>query len=210
MRCRLLVPVLVALSCTVGLARPCAAQDRLEIGPLLGLYAPLGSFQPAPYYSTALPTGPGDMSALAVGAQARFWFRGRLGLQLQAAEASSNVGGGNTPGGVSPPSTVHILTGTVQALYNLHPWGRTRLWISGGAGLIRHGGTAYAPYGSPSRAAGVLGLGTSLPLTKHLRGELGLTTLLYSFDLQDSTATSIEHGFQVDPVASLGFTWGWF
>ena len=34
------------------------SQTRVEGGPLLGLYSPAGSFQPAPYYSTALPNAP--------------------------------------------------------------------------------------------------------------------------------------------------------
>src|SRR2546422_4439808 len=52
--------VLAAL--TVTLAGPAAAQTRLEVGALLGLYAPASSFQPASYYSTALPNSPSDLT----------------------------------------------------------------------------------------------------------------------------------------------------
>lgn len=206
---RALVYILATWVCALTLARPALSQDRFELGPLLGFYAPAGSFQPAPYYSTALPQAPGDMSALALGAQARLWLAGRVGIQLQGAIASSQVGGGATPGGMSPPYSVHVLTITAQALYNFYPAGRTRLWASGGAGLIRHGGAAYAPYGSPSQVAGVLGVGSALPLTARLNADLGLTTLFYSFNLKDSTATSIQQGFQVDPLVHVGLSWGW-
>src|SRR5437773_1951962 len=69
------------------------AQARVEVGPLLALYAPVSGFQPAPYYTTRLPNSPGDLSGLAWGGEGRFWLTQRAGLQLQIASASSMVGG---------------------------------------------------------------------------------------------------------------------
>jgi hypothetical protein len=147
------------------------------------------------------------MTGLAWGAQGRLWVTRRVGLQLQIASASSSVGGGTTPVGVLTPTPVRVMTGTAQVLFDLHPAGATRLWVSSGVGLVRHGGLAYARYGSPTQATGVLGLGSSIPLHRHLKVSLGLTTLLYSFTLRDSAATAVERGFQVDALAHLGLVW---
>src|SRR5437667_9143948 len=107
------------------------SQTRVEGGPLLGLYSPAGSFQPAPYYSTALPHDPSELTGAAMGGQGRIWFSRRLGLQLQVAWASSRVGGGNTPAGPAPSRPASVLTSSVQALVTLSlPYHRHHLWFS--------------------------------------------------------------------------------
>src|SRR5437899_13019312 len=73
------------------------SQTRVEGGPLLGLYSPAGSFQPAPYYSTALPNATSALTDAPKGGQGRIRFSRRLGLKLQVGWESSKLGGGNTP-----------------------------------------------------------------------------------------------------------------
>jgi len=183
------------------------SQTRVEGGPLLGLYSPAGSFQPAPYYSTALPNAPSELTGAAMGGQGRIWFSRRLGLQLQVAWASSRVGGGNTPAGTAPSRPASVLTSSVQVLVALsHPSQRIQLWLSAGPGLVRHGGEAYARYGSPVQLATTLGFGSAIPIGSHLSVNLGATTFLYNIDVADSTGTSLEHGFQVDPLFHLGLS----
>ncbi|HEX4575564.1 MAG TPA: hypothetical protein VH158_10550 [Gemmatimonadales bacterium] len=41
-----------------------------------------------------------------------------------------------------------------------------------------------------------------------MTASLGVTTLLYYIDVSDSTGTSLEHGFQVDPLIHAGLSWG--
>ena len=186
------------------------AQVRLEFGPLAALYAPQGSFQPASYYTTWLPNSPSDLTGLAWGGEARLWFARRLGVQLQAAEAFSSVGGGITPRGPVAAMPARVFTLTTQALYNVYSAPeRARVWLSAGAGLVRHGGAAYARYGTPIQVTGVLGLGYATPIRRRLNATLGITTMLYSFDLRDSTGTSLERGFQTDALLHVGLTWGW-
>ena len=183
------------------------SQTRVEGGPLLGLYSPAGSFQPAPYYSTALPNAPSALTGAAMGGQGRIWFSRRLGLQLQIAWASSRVGGGNTPAGTAPSTPASVLTSSVQALFALsHPSQRIQLWLSAGPGLVRHGGGAYARYGSPVQLVTTLGFGSAIPIGSHLSVNLGATTFLYNIDVADSAGTSLEQGFQVDPLFHLGLS----
>ena len=200
--------VLTAL--TVTLAGPAAAQTRLEVGALLGLYAPASSFQPASYYSTALPNSPSDLAGLAWGGQGRLWLSLRFGMQLQVASASSNVGGGNTPGGPAPATPARVLTTSAQLAYKLlAPANGAQVWCSAGPGLVRHGGPAYSRYGSPTQFATAFGLGSAVPISSRLSADFGLTTFLYNLDVSDSTGASLEHGFQVDPLLHAGITLHW-
>ena len=201
---------LVAAVLASGLAAAASAQARVELGPLLALYTPMSGFRPASYYTTSLPNSPGDLSGLAWGGDARLWFTQRAGLQLQIASASSRVGGGNTPGGPVSSTPARVLTASVQVLYTVATAARgTRLWIGGGVGVVRHGGAAYAPYGAPAQLATVLGLGSAIPIGRHLNATVGLTTFLYSIDVSDSAGTTLEHGAQVDPLVHAGLAWSW-
>lgn len=201
----------VKLPCVMALTllavRPAGTQVGFDVGPLVALYAPTAGFDPA-YYSTALPNAPSDLSGVAWGGEGRLWLGQRFGLQIQAAVAASSVGGGNTPGGPAPATPARVLTATVQALYTVYAKPRTaRVWLGVGGGLVRHGGTAYAPYGAPASPSGALGLGSAIPVSRHLSATIGLNTLLYYMDLRDSNRKKLERGFQVDALVHLGLSW---
>ena len=205
--------VLGALVITAVQPAPVAAQSRFELGPLVAFYRPAGTFRSAPYYDVVLPNSPRDLAGFAWGAQGRLWLSSRTGVQLQVAQACSNVGGGNTPAGPYPPRQARVLTLSVQGLYNVlpTPLGEgSRLWLSAGFGLVRHGGSAYARYGSPAQLASVVGLGYAKPIARRLTATLGLSTSLYYIDVSDNNGTSIEHGFQADGLLHAGLIWTGF
>ena len=194
----------------VGLAHPAqiAAQVRVELGPIVALYEPAGSFHSTPYLNANLPTDPSDNGGLAWGGQGRLWLGPRVGIQVQAAIAATSrrvV----TPAGLFHISA-RVVAATVQGLYNLLPASATQqLWLSAGPGVRNHGGEAYAPYGSPTPLAGVLGVGFVLPIMSRLKANLGVTTLLYSFGLSDRTRSFAQSGFQVDLLLQAGLMLGW-
>jgi hypothetical protein len=208
---RLASSVLAALALVVMFGTAAPAQIRFDVGPLVAFYAPLSAFQPAPYYSISLPNSPGELGGVAWGGQGRVWFTQRFGVQLQVASARSTVAGGNTPEHFVASTPASVLTASLQALYNPASTPRkARLWLNAGVGLVRHGGTAYAPYGAPVQFATAFGFGSAIPLSSSgLQANLGVTTLLYSIDVSDNTGTSLEHGFQVDPLIHAGLSWGW-
>jgi hypothetical protein len=160
---------------------------------------------------TVLHNGtPGDLKGAAWGGVGRIWLAPRLGLQLQITTSSSTVGGGATPGGDFPGTAARVFTASAQGVCALLAAPRSiTLWLSAGAGLVGHGGAAYARYGSPVQLATVLGFGSAVPMGSHLIANVGVSTFLYNIDVSDSTGTSLEHGFQVDPVlhAGLGVRW---
>lgn len=191
-------------------AAPLAAQPRVEVGPFVALYAPQREFAGATVYLTALPASPSDLAGMAWGGEARVWMSPQLGLQLQVASTSSNVGGGFTPGGPMPSMNARVDVAVLQALLRLRPEpSRVQVALGTGAGWIRHGGEAYAPYGNPVQLATALGLRGSVRMGSHLVAAAGLTTLLYNIDVSDDDGTSLEHGFQVDPLVHVGVSWVW-
>lgn len=206
--------VLMVVAPVVVVAAPLRAQLTFDAGPTLGYYRPTGHFEAASVHLTSLPLRPADLSGPAWGGEARLWLDRRIGVQLQAATASSTIGEVLTPGGVSPPTRARVLTVTVQGLWNLSPAPeRYRFWLGAGTGLVRHGGDAYADHGSPIDVAGVLGVGAAAHVVSRLRVTGGVSALLYTFDLEmppdlRSNPGSLQRGFQRDVQLHFGLSWG--
>jgi hypothetical protein len=199
-------------------AAPLRAQSSIELAPFVGYYRPMGSFAPASVYSTSLPSKPSDLSGVAWGVEARSWISERLGVQLQAAVASSTMPEVNTPGGAMGPYAAQVLIVTAQALYDLSPSpeGFRRVWLSAGPALIRYGGDAYslAGGGAPVSVGAALGAGLNIPLGSRLSATAGVQVLLYQLDMGFPSSLSgnpgrFESGFQDDLLLHLGLAWNW-
>jgi len=134
---------------------PIEGQVNFEVGPVLAYYRPVGNFRNVPVHSVRLPRTPQELSGIALGGEARAWVTGRIGIQLQGAVASSTVGKVTTPGGVFGPTSARVLMGAVQALSSVLPVdGRVSLWVSGGPGLVHHGGDTKRTFSCTSGLAG--------------------------------------------------------
>jgi hypothetical protein len=192
---------------------PGAAQVSVEVGPLLGYYRPLGSFEDASVYSTALPRTPQDLSGHAWGGEARVWFGKRVGTELHTSVARSTIPQVNTPAGPRGPTPAQVTTLTVQALLTVTGApARDQIWISAGMGAIRHGGSAYDRYSAPTDLGPIVGAGARFGLTRQLHATVGFSTLVYMFDLPMPPELrlnpgSLERGRQVDLLVHLGVGW---
>ena len=190
-----------------------AAQARLEVGPVFGGYIPVASYGPSNAFSTSLPAKPGDLGAVAWGAEARLWLTRRIGIGFLGAVATSRFGGGLVVPCMSPPAVCSptppnhavIATGAAQVLFR--PAARGPLTVSAGFGLVRHGGDAYESFNAPTPLAGVCGVGLDLPLARNLRAALGVTALIYGLDVRDWQGMRFEHGTQMDLLPHLSLTW---
>ncbi|MBK5189355.1 MAG: hypothetical protein JJD97_14020 [Gemmatimonadaceae bacterium] len=195
------------------LANGAAAQIRVELGASVGLYSPLGSFQPASVYSMALPNGPDQLSGSAVGGELRLWIVPRIGVELAGATSSSSVGGGNTPEGYAPSTPARVSTGTAQLLFRVtREESRMRMWLGAGAGAVQHGGKAYDAFGNPVNYGGVLGVGGAMRLSGGLSADFGVTSMIYHLNIRGTPATDVglsERGRQVDLVLRTGLSYGW-
>ncbi|MEP6729889.1 MAG: hypothetical protein ABJE10_04580 [bacterium] len=209
---------------SIAVGAPLHAQASFDVGPLVGYYSPIGHFDPASVYSTALPQTPSDLRGLALGGDAQMWFTRRLGLDVQAAVSNSTIDGGATPcaycslAGPSSaqrvPTAAQVVIVTAQARYDISYRPETyRFFVSGGAGVVRHGGDAYARYGSPTSPAGAFGMGFSIPVVSGFNFSAGASAMLYPFDLPmpmelRGNPGSLQHGFQTDVLFHVGLHWG--
>jgi len=201
------------LSCSILLAAPLAAQPAVDLGPLVGYYRPLGHFDPASVYVTSLPGSPSALSGVAWGGAARVALGRRFGAEGQLSVAGSTLPSAATPAGETPPTSARVLVLTAQAQYDVSPAPqRFRLWVGAGPGLVRHGGDAYAPYGTPVSLAGALGAAADVPLGARVRAAAGVDALLYAFDVAMPPALrgnpgSLQHGFRHDALVHVGLRW---
>lgn len=216
---RLLSFLLVALP-TIAIPPGAFGQATLELGPLVGSYVPARNFGPSDDGYTGLPIATSDLSAMAVGLDARVWLGWRAGLELQATEAKSNFGGGigiciPPPGscGVTPRNHATITTVAAQMMYRPAAGGPLRL--SAGAGIVSRGGTAYGPifnvvpFRGTTTVAGAVGADMDLPLGHRLVASVGITALAYALDVRDSLGQRYEHGTQIDLLPHVNLAWRW-
>jgi hypothetical protein len=206
---RVLSGLAIAVFLTASLVSVAAAQARYQVGPVVGYYRPIGSYWPTAVYAVGLPQRPSDNSGPVFGVLGRVWLSDRGAVELQAAQAWSTVSQVFTPAGPIGPRSVHVLTVAMQGLFEAVSVERFHFWLSAGGGLVRHGGESYAPFGSPTRPAATLGFGCRLRLHGGLGAELGLTDFLYFLDVRTDAGTSVQRGFQHDPMVRVGLTWGW-
>jgi hypothetical protein len=198
---------------------PSRAQTTIEIGPLVGYYRPFGHFDPASVYAASLPTTPSDLRASTWGGTARVSFNRRVGVEGQLSVANSTVPGVNTPAGPREPTRAQLLMVMVQGQYDVSPIPEQfRVLLGAGPALIRHGGDAYAHFGSPVSPGGAIGVGVTLPMVLGLQLTAGASALFYPFDVKmppnvdtpngQASEGSFQHGFQTDALFHLGLRWG--
>ena len=202
----------IGLVAGVVFATASRAQTSVSIGPVVGYYRPFGHFERASVYSTDLPMKPEDLSGPEFGGEVDAWFGRRVGASIEAGFASSSVPATVTPAGMRGPTAARVETAVAQALVSLPTSFREHLWLSAGVGVIRHAGTAYARYGSPSEGAGVIGAGAKADLNDHFSLTAGITTLWYMFNLPMPAELrlnpgSLERGRQMDAIFHLGARW---
>ena len=132
-------------------------------------------------------------------------MNGRFGLQLQGMTSSADHPTVNTPAGPQTSST-RVTSATAQAVYRLSPPSmQSRFWLSAGGGMIRHSGSSYVAYGNPIHAAGALGVGSIVALTRSAGASFGVTSLLYRWNLSDSRGL-YQRGAETDVMAHAGLT----
>ena len=188
------------------------AQIKVELAANIGHYSPLGSFEPAAGYSVGLPNDPGALAGAAFGGEVRLWVAPRIGFALGGSTVSSTFGGVATPNGFAPPVSARVSMGSAQLLFRLTgDNSRARIWFGAGGGAVQHGGSAYASYGNPVNAAGVLSLGSAIHIAGGLSADLGVTSMIYSLDVSrphlafETPVT--ERGQQVDLLLRTGLSY---
>jgi len=192
--------------CALAFPAAASAQGAVEIGSFFALYAPAGSYDhAAAYFRVGTPDHPSENRGAAWGGEARFWMNHALGFQVQGLASSANHPTVYTPDGAFASST-RVTSVTAQAVYRLSPtFTNSSFWFSAGGGMIRHSGSAYAPYGSPTHPVGALGVGSTISISHGLKANVGLTSLFYRWNLSDSNGL-YQRGFETDALAHAGLS----
>lgn len=188
-----------------------SAQIRVEVGPMIAAYVPVGSYRhDAPYWRVGTPDSPRENRGTAWGVEGRLWLTPRYGIEVKGVATTATHGAFLVPSGAPPFTTEsRVLAVSAQGLYNLVPTSRTtNLWLSAGGGVVRYSGSAYGPFGSPSRPAAAAGMGTSVRLLGAARASVGVDALLYEFELSRAPggldAGRYAHGLQADLLLHAG------
>jgi hypothetical protein len=192
------------------------AQRQIELSPLLGYYRPLGNFDPASIYSTALPERPQDLAGVAFGGElSALWSRFGVGIRGATVHTYLAEPPHPTPsgGGRFGDTPARVTVFAAEALYRI-PGTRRRpeIRIGGGPAWIQHGARAYEDYGSPSQAAVSVSARASWRTRAHVRPFLGTSLTRYLFDVPMPpewrlNPGSIERGVQVDALFHAGASW---
>jgi hypothetical protein len=203
----------IGLAATIAAPAIASAQTRVEIGPLLGYFRPFGNFEPSSVYSTTLPRDPKDLKGRSLGGESRVWFGDRVGAELRGSVARSTIPSVSTPVGPSRPTSADVTTLTTQALLTvLGRPARYQVWISGGVGLVHHGGEAYEQHTSLTDVGPVVGAGARIRLNRNLHATGGFSAVTYMFDMPmpsdlQLNPGSLERGRQLDVLVHIGVSW---
>jgi hypothetical protein len=199
----------------LGISAPVRAQ-RGAIGLFAGYYRPFGHFDAASVYAASLPVEPSDLRGFAGGGVGQLLLGRRFGIEGQAAVVHSTVPAVTTPGGIRGPTNASVDFVTLEGEYDISPTPeRYRVWLNAGPAFVRHGGDAYAQYGSPTSVGGAAGVGLIVPMGRQLNLATSLTTLWYIFDLAMAPELQrnpgrLQHGAQRDAMLQVGLRWGHF
>jgi hypothetical protein len=203
-----------AVAALLSFAAPASGQVNASLGPFVGYYQPLGHFDPASIYVSSLPEKPSQLRGAAWGGSGHVSIGRRFGVTGLFAQTMSRVPEVITPGGPRGPTDATVTVATLQGQYDLSPPPKAhRVWVNAGPAFVRHGGAAYAPYGSPTSLGAALGLTLVVAIASRLQVTADATGVFYVFDVPMPPEFArnpgrLEHGDQRDALLRLGLTWG--
>ena len=187
------------------ISTPLLAQERVSVGPLVGLYLASSDF----VYPGTLPSSSAlykQRIAPVLGVQATYWGSSRFGLGASVAWSSSDVMRPGSAADSSIPSSMRMAAafmalrvGSLERDLAVH----VRLGIA----QVAHLGEAFEPFDGTKPVGVVTGFESTLPLGSNLTGAAGFDLYLYSFQLSEPGAT-YEKRTMVDAVGRVGLTWG--
>jgi hypothetical protein len=183
------------------------AQIELELEPAIGVYAGFSSFtRPTPPTPFVFPDTPlSQRTSVAFGGQAMAWLGSHVALRAHAFSAPSEVGPEAHGLHDLEPVPARVTTVGLDALVRVAglPTGG-RVFLAGGAVLIRRSGQAYEGFKGLGDVGGTLGVGSQFRLTDRLSLQADFRTLLYQLRLTDPDGLEYPSEFQTDVLGHVG------
>ena len=198
--------LVILLAGAVAMPVVARAQLALDVEPVVGRYSPRGSYDhDANYFRVGTPESPRENAGTAYGANARLWLTRTFALQLQGMTSSTDHPTVYVPSGASIATSTRVRALTAQAVFRPALPTRAQLWVSAGGGVVKHSGTAYAPYGSPTHRTLALGAGGALPIWRGLSATAGVDDLFYDWKIANGLGV-YQTGSESDLVARIGLS----
>lgn len=152
-------------------------------------------------------TGIRQQSALALGANASYWFDNRTGLELGGAWAFSDARpsaglGTMVPGSLNGTESAYVLFASAKFMMNLIPFSERRALRFGiGPAIISHGGNAYdsddgGRFTGLTDVGGAVSLCSRIPMTNLLSLRLRAESFIYSSRLRFENASNPSRDFE--------------
>jgi hypothetical protein len=184
-------------------ARAQQANRRFVVTPYAGIFVPgtrIAQFRSGLGGSDHV-VGIRQQSALALGANASYWFSNLTGIEVGGAWAFSDARPTGTlssevPGALSGTQSAYVLFASAKMMLNILPFSETRALRFGfGPALITHGGNAYKADGSGKFTdltdfGGAVSLCSRIPLTNFISMRLRAEDFIYSSRFRFQTPTS--------------------
>jgi hypothetical protein len=195
----------IVAACGIYRAAGAQVQVEVEVEPVIGVYSEFsdwiqpGAAQPVTGLRFGFPDTLSQRTGLTLGGQATAWVRRRMGLRASLLTSSSEVGPATHDLLNRDPVSARVTTAGLEALVTLTalPTGG-RVFLVGGAAIIRRSGDAYHGFEGTKDLAGMFGVGSQLRLTDRLNLQADLRMLLYQLRLTDPDGMEYPSAFQTD------------
>ncbi len=202
---RVIVLVLGTTAGSLAITPRSSAQVRFEFTPFGGLYLPTSKV--IDQFSTACncQVSGKQKTNFSLGGRIAAWVSDRLAVEGSFGYSGSGVSI-TAAGFGSADTSANILTGSARLLIGLGPRAlNTLFYLSGGLGLVAHGGAAYTGASGTTRVGAIAGVGARLKVAPSLAVRAELEDYLYSAQFSASSGGGQTNSkFQNDLVLSLG------
>jgi len=188
-----------------GIGSTAVPRVRFEITPFVGVYLPTASIIDQFTLACGCEVSLKQKTNVAVGGRVADWLNDRVAIEASVEYSGSGVRA-TYGGSVSADTSANIVAGSAQLLIGLPPrLLSASFYVSGGVGLVAHGGGGYAGTNGTTRFGGVLGAGTRFNIGRSLAVRAEAEDYVFSATFTDpTTGTGTNARFQNDLVFSLG------
>jgi hypothetical protein len=202
---RVIVVALGTAAVSLAITPRSFAQVRFEFTPFVGLYLPTSNV--IDQFSTACSCqlSVKQKTNFAVGGRVAAWVSDRLAVEGSFGYSGSGVTA-KAAGFGSADTSANIVTGSARLLVGLGPPAlNTSFYLSGGLGLVAHGGDAYTGTSGTTRVGAVAGVGARFKVAPSLAVRAELEDYLFSAQFSATSGGGQTNSkFQNDLVLSLG------
>jgi hypothetical protein len=200
--------ILAAVAALIGITRAAEAQVQVELEPVIGVYSAFSDWpRPSSGQFFDFPDTLSQHTAVAFGGQATAWLSRRFGLRASVLTSASEVGPSVRDLLNREPVPARVTTVGLETLVTVAELSTGgRVFLAGGAAIVRRSGDAYEGFDGTKDVAGTIGVGSQFRLTDRFFLQADLRAPLYRLQLTDPNGLEYPSAFQTDLQGYVGFS----